>query len=359
VKILLGQGISIFIILLALVALLLYALWGWPNEDAWWTLLEMTYAEIPFGAWIIIVLAFMSFSFSLNTLQKVRDQEKKIEKGLRPLLEAETFVPSHKKQAYSKRLHVTTTQLEQLILTQRKTLQRITNQKAEDQDKLIQERIVQERQRLARELHDSVSQQLFAASMLLSAMVEIEEAQQGEAPKTLLQTEKIVQQAQLEMRALLLHLRPAALHNKTLREGLEELLTELQEKVLFTIRYRLEDVQLSKGAEDHLFRIAQETLSNTLRHAKATEVDILFVERDDLAIFRVQDNGVGFEMTEGKNGSYGLQNVKERAVEIGATCKVVSVPSQGTIVEVKLPIEKSTELIKKGEPKNDTNIISG
>ena len=216
-KILLGQGISIFIILLALVALLLYALWGFPNEDAWWTLLEMTYAEIPFGAWIIIVLAFISFSFSLNTLQKVRDQEKKIEKGLRPLLEAETFVPVNKKQAYSKRLHVTTSQLEQLILTQRKTLQRITNQKAEDQDKLIQERIVQERQRLARELHDSVSQQLFAASMLLSAMVEIEEAQQGEAPKTLLQTEKIVQQAQLEMRALLLHLRPAALHNKTLR----------------------------------------------------------------------------------------------------------------------------------------------
>ena len=97
------------------------------------------------------------------------------------------------------------------------------------------------------------------------------------------------------MRALLLHLRPAALHNKTLKEGLEELLTELQEKVFFTIRYRLEDVPLSKGAEDHLFRIAQETLSNTLRHAKATEVDILFVERDNLAIFRVQDNGVGFE----------------------------------------------------------------
>ena len=85
-KILLGQGISIFIILLTLAALLLYALWGWPNEDAWWTLLEMTYAEIPFGAWIIIVLAFMSFSFSLNTLQKVRDQEKKIETRVKTII---------------------------------------------------------------------------------------------------------------------------------------------------------------------------------------------------------------------------------------------------------------------------------
>jgi len=339
-KIFLGQGFSIFIILLTLATLLLYAIWGWPNEEAWWLLLEMKYAQIPFGAWVIIVLAFISFSFSSNTLQKVRDQEKKIEKSLRPLLDAETFVPNKKKYTYSKRMHVTANQLEQLILTQRKTLQRITNEKAEAQDKIIQERIVQERQRLARELHDSVSQQLFAASMLLSTMVEIEVAQNGEAPKTLMQTEKIVQQAQLEMRALLLHLRPAALHDKTLKEGLEELLVELQEKVFFTIRYRLEEVSLSKGAEDHLFRIAQETLSNTLRHSKATEVDLLFVERDGLAIFRVQDNGVGFEMGEGKNGSYGIQSVRERAVEIGAICKVVSVPSQGTIVEVKLPIEK-------------------
>ncbi|MBD7944684.1 MULTISPECIES: sensor histidine kinase [Psychrobacillus] len=338
-RIFLGQGISIFTYLVIIIALLLYVIWGWPNEEAWLSLLETTYAQIPFGVWIVFVLAFISFGFSLNTLQKVRSQEKKIETSLRPLL-AETFEPSKKKYTQTKRMQATVTQLEQLILTQRKTLQRITNEKAETQDRIIQERLVQERQRLARELHDSVSQQLFAASMLLSTMVEIEEAKNGEVPKTLMQTEKIVQQAQLEMRALLLHLRPAALHNKTLKEGLEELLQELQEKVFFTIRYRLEEVSLSKGAEDHLFRIAQETLSNTLRHAKATEVDILFVERDNLAIFRVQDNGVGFEVGEGKNGSYGIQSVRERAVEIGATCKVVSVPSQGTIVEVKLPIEK-------------------
>ena len=350
-KILLGQGISLFFYLVSIIVLLLYVVWGWPNDEAWWSLLNQTYAQIPLGVWIIIVLAFISFGFSLNTLQKVRGQEKKIETSLRPLL-AETFETSKKKYTQTKRMQATVTQLEQLILTQRKTLQRITNEKAETQDRIIQERLVQERQRLARELHDSVSQQLFAASMLLSTMVEIEESKNGEVPKTLMQTEKIVQQAQLEMRALLLHLRPAALHNKTLKEGLEELLQELQEKVFFTIHYRLEEVSLSKGAEDHLFRIAQETLSNTLRHAKATEVDILFVERDNLAIFRVQDNGVGFEVGEGKNGSYGIQSVRERAVEIGATCKVVSVPSQGTIVEVKLPIERPVvQPVKKKKKK--------
>ena len=150
----------------------------------------------------------------------------------------------------------------------------------------------------------------------------------------------------------LLHLRPAALHNKSLAQGLEELLFELQQKVHFTIRFRLEDISLSKGAEDHLFRIAQETLSNTLRHANATEVDILFVERDGLAIFRVQDNGIGFMNDEGKTGSYGLYHIQERAVEMGGTSKVVSVPSQGTIVEVKVPVEKGLEI-------DDTNRTRG
>ena len=360
-KIFLGQGISIFLYFLLLIIGVLYVIWGWPNEEAWWSLLRDTYAEVPFGAWIIIITAIISFLISFNTLQKVRNQEKRIETTLRPLIHPETYKPPKKRITYSKRMHVTAKELETLILTQRKTLQRITDEKAEAQEKIIQEQIIQERQRLARELHDSVSQQLFAASMLLSTMVEIEEAKNGEAPKTLMQTEKIVQQAQLEMRALLLHLRPAALHNKTLKEGLEELLQELQAKVLFTIRYRLEEVPLSKGAEDHLFRIAQETLSNTLRHAKATELDVLFVERDNLAIFRVQDNGVGFETGEGKNGSYGIQSVRERAVEIGGTCKVVSVPSQGTIVEVKIPI--STEVnslsVSEEEARNDPNTISG
>ena len=62
----------------------------------------------------------------------------------------------------------------------------------------------------------------------------------------------------------------------------------------------------------------------------------------------MQDNGIGFKESDGQGGSYGLQIVKERAIEVGGTCKIVSVPSQGTIVEVKLPIQKG------GVP-NDTN----
>ena len=228
-------------------------------------------------------------------------------------------------------------EVEALLTTQRKSLHRITNERIELEDEKIQEKIIIERQRLARELHDSVSQQLFAASMMLSALSEQQTAQ----PKTVEQIEKIVQQAQLEMRALLLHLRPVALRDKTLAQGLRELIIELEQKVNVLISYQLEEIILSKAQEDHLFRIAQEAISNTLRHAKATEIELLFIMRSDRAILRIQDNGVGFKAEERaqKTTSYGLQNMVDRAIEIGCVCKIVSVPGDGTIVEVQIPLE--------------------
>jgi two-component system vancomycin resistance sensor histidine kinase VraS/NarL family two-component system sensor histidine kinase LiaS len=290
---------------------------------------------------------------AISITQLARKRERAIDKYMQSVLTADQQSGNIKVPMVSSKLKKSLSEVSMLIATQKKSLLRMSDERAEGEDKRIQERIIQERQRLARELHDSVSQQLFAASMLLSSMTEQQENDAEEIPKPLAQAEKIVQQAQLEMRALLLHLRPAALHNKTLAQGLEELLFELQQKVHFTIRFRLEDVALSKGAEDHLFRIAQETLSNTLRHANASEVDILFVERDGLAIFRVQDNGVGFmKDDDGNAGSYGLHHIQERAIEMGGTSKIVSVPSQGTIIEVKVPVEKGVEV-------DDTNRPSG
>lgn len=163
--------------------------------------------------------------------------------------------------------------------------------------------------------------------MLLSSITERDE-DFGASKTTLTQVEKIVQQAQLEMRALLLHLRPIALRNNTLAQGLTELIQELQQKVYFNIVYQIEEIVLSKAEEDHLFRIAQEALSNTLRHAKATEVELLLIARDNVGILRIQDNGQGFNMEEDKNTSYGLKNIAERAVEIGCTYKIVSVPGK-------------------------------
>ncbi|WHY78717.1 sensor histidine kinase [Neobacillus sp. WH10] len=231
---------------------------------------------------------------------------------------------------------------------QAKLSQRLATEKVEDQEERIQEIIEQERNRLARELHDSVSQQLFAASMMMSAINETkQQSETDREAKQLKLVEEMIHQSQLEMRALLLHLRPVALKNKTLQEGIEELLIELSQKVTMDIKWKVEAFPLDKGVEDHLFRILQESVSNTLRHSKASKLEVLMVKRDDLVILRIVDDGIGFEVNEMKAGSYGMQNMHERAVEVGATLKVISVKNKGTRLEVKVPV------MVNGEGAND------
>ncbi|QOR66980.1 sensor histidine kinase [Cytobacillus suaedae] len=224
------------------------------------------------------------------------------------------------------------------MLDQVKLSQKLANVKAEEQEKRIQEIVSQERNRLARELHDSVSQQLFAASMVMSAITETKPDPENAETKRLKMVEEMIHQSQLEMRALLLHLRPVALKGKSLQEGMKELLTELSQKVTMGITWKIEDTQLDKGVEDHLFRILQESVSNTLRHAKASNLEVILIMRDGMAILRVVDDGKGFDVEESKSGSYGMQNMYERALEIGGTLKVVSVKDKGTRLEVKVPM---------------------
>ncbi len=234
------------------------------------------------------------------------------------------------------------------IAEQTRHAQRLATEKVEDQETRIQEIIEQERNRLARELHDSVSQQLFAASMMMSAINETRQvSEETNETKQLKMVEAMIHQSQLEMRALLLHLRPVALKNKSLQEGIEELLIELSQKVEMEIKWKVEDFPLDKGVEDHLFRILQESVSNTLRHAKAAKLDVLLIKREDLVIMRVVDDGVGFEAEEEKAGSYGMQNMNERAFEIGGTLKIISVKNKGTRLEVKVPV------MVNGEDTND------
>ena len=95
---------------------------------------------------------------------------------------------------------------------------------------------------------------------------------------------------------------------------------------------------MDKGVEDQLFRIVQESLSNTLRHSKATSLEVYLVRREGMVIMIVSDDGVGFDVEQSKTGSYGLQNMHERALEVGGTFKIVSVKNKGTRLEVKVPI---------------------
>jgi len=268
---------------------------------------------------------FLSIEHSLHLLEEGKQMEVKE----RPVI-SEMQLIAHRIEKIGKQMS-----------EQAKLSQRLATEKVEDLEERIQEIIEQERNRLARELHDSVSQQLFAASMMMSAINETKQQTDSEhdrEAKQLKLVEEMIHQSQLEMRALLLHLRPVALKNKTLQEGIEELLIELSQKVEMDIKWKTEAFPLDKGVEDHLFRILQESLSNALRHSKANKLEVLMIKRDDLVILRIVDDGIGFDVNEMKAGSYGMQNMHERAVEVGGTLKVVSVKNQGTRLEVKVPV---------------------
>ena len=200
--------------------------------------------------------------------------------------------------------------------------------------------VIEERQRLARELHDAVSQQLFAISMTATAVSRTIEKDGERARRQVQLIEEMAAVAQSEMRALLLHLRPVHLDGKNLAQALELLVNELKVKVPMDIVVEVDSsIVFYPRAEDHLFRIAQEALSNTLRHAKATKMLIRLEREGNMARLSLTDNGVGFDLEEKKQASYGLLTMEERIHDLGGSIHVQSSPGEGTSIEMRLPLD--------------------
>lgn len=232
------------------------------------------------------------------------------------------------------------------------SLQRLSTNNAQLTEKARFSAVIEERQRLARDLHDAVSQQLFAISMTATAVGRTLDKDFKKAERQIHLIEEMASVAQSEMRALLLHLRPVHLEGKRLAQGLLELLLELQAKVPIEIAWEMdEDIQLPKGIEDHLFRIVQEALSNTLRHSKASRMEIKLQRPGDFIRLSVRDNGVGFVLDEAKHASYGLVSMRERVNEVGGSINVITAPNMGTRIEIRIPLvsEATREETEKGE----------
>lgn len=229
------------------------------------------------------------------------------------------------------------------------SLQRLSNNNAQLAEKARYSAIVEERQRLARDLHDAVSQQLFAISMTATAVGRIIDKDVEKATRQIHLIEEMASVAQSEMRALLLHLRPVHLEGKRLAQGLRDLIAELQAKVQVEIALEMdEELQLQKGIEDHLFRIVQEALSNALRHSRASRLEIrLFVASDSIRL-AVRDNGVGFDPDEVKHASYGLVSIRERVNELGGSLNIVTAPGRGTRLEIRIPFTMETKEDENG-----------
>ena len=328
---------GIFISLLLFILITIGYLIVFPIAD-WSELWQRQVLDIPFIISIPSISIAVGILFGIFSGLSWRRQLQAVDQLLHELEEGRTVEPKEQNgyielESISRRV----VKIQKQMNEQVKLSQKLATERAEGQESQIQAIISQERNRLARELHDSVSQQLFAASMMMSAINETKSNQDDRETKQLKLVEEMIHQSQLEMRALLLHLRPVALKGKSLQVGMKELLQELSQKVSMTISWKIEELSLDKGVEDHLFRILQESVSNTLRHSKASKLEVLLIERDDFIILRVVDDGIGFDVEKRKAGSYGLQNIYERALEIGGAIKIISIPKKGTRLEVKIP----------------------
>lgn len=224
-------------------------------------------------------------------------------------------------------------------------LQRMADEKATLSKQAKHAAVIEERQRLARDLHDAVSQQLFALTMLASAAERTVHQNPVLAAGQLNELAEISLKAQGEMRALLLHLKPVHLNNETLEEGIKKLIHELSSKT--SMKFDVEIGELNNippGVEEHVFRLCQESLSNVLRHSQATVLKLRLNNLGNVIHLKVFDNGLGFDILNEKIASYGLKSMKERCEEIGGKWSLTSKQGQGTAIDIRIPFKNGVDM---------------
>ncbi len=200
--------------------------------------------------------------------------------------------------------------------------------------------VIEERQRLARDLHDAVSQQLFAITMMSEAIIKQIDQHPELAKEQLQDVVEAAYHSQAEMRALLLHLRPVYLSGKTLADGVESLIKELEAKSNLTFEVKIsQGLELPEIIEEHVFRMIQEGFSNILRHANATVIKLSIIQQSNELNVKLQDNGDGFEIDEHFNkSSLGLKTMRERSEELGGICTIRSNVNEGTMITIRIPL---------------------
>lgn len=209
---------------------------------------------------------------------------------------------------------------------------------------------LEERQRLARDLHDSVTQMLTSLNMIAQTLAAAWRRDPAEGERRTERLAELSRSALAEMRALLRELRPApAPSNVQTSEILIAGIVQLRLHGLGAALQRLAKespvVRLELGAwepqafevEEALFRVAQEALSNALRHARARQVRISAVVDGPATRLRIKDDGQGFDPAAVRPGGMGMSSMRERMEALGGSLRIETAPGKGTLVEAALP----------------------
>jgi nitrate/nitrite-specific signal transduction histidine kinase len=195
--------------------------------------------------------------------------------------------------------------------------------------------ITAERNRLARELHDAVTQTLFSANLIADVIPRIWKRNPEEGLQNLEELRQLTRGALAEMRTMLLEMRPESLEQADIKSLLTQLADAFIGRVRVPVSLVIEgDCELTHEVKIVFYRVAQEALNNIAKHSGARQVDIHLECQPGQLNLCIQDDGLGFELDSLPPGHMGIAIMRERANSIGASLKIESQPGQGTTVEL-------------------------
>jgi PAS domain S-box-containing protein len=204
---------------------------------------------------------------------------------------------------------------------------------------------LEERQRLAREMHDVISQTLFSASIKAETLPFLLEIDDKEAINNhIIELQKLTRGALAEMRTMLMELRPSTIINTDLSSLLQHMVDGLGGRITAKINFNSKGSGLlPPDVQTAIFRISQEALNNIVKHSKAQLVEITYIKEKRKVILEISDNGCGFQSSRILSEHMGVKIMKERADSVGASFKLSSKPKVGTSIKL------TWEELQKGE----------
>jgi signal transduction histidine kinase len=204
--------------------------------------------------------------------------------------------------------------------------------------KAKQAAVMEERQRLARELHDSVTQSLYSLTFMADGLRGLAEQQAWEqVQQQLAFMQDISQQALKEMRLLIYELTPSSIEQQGLVKMLQQRLSYVEQHAGMKTQLKIEgEIHLPLSMQISIYRIAQEALNNIIKHAHAKHVEVLLSSRQERLLIQIKDDGTGFDLALIPSGGMGLNNMAEHVNQLGGTLKIASSLGKGAVITFEL-----------------------
>ncbi len=235
---------------------------------------------------------------------------------------------------------------EEELAVYRLNLEELVNQRTaeleEAQEKLLQQTqeraTLEERSRIARDLHDAVTQTIYSAALISEALPAVWERNPDEGRRNLAKLRQLTRGALAELRTLLFELRPESLAAAELETLVQQLSDAFTSRTRIPVAIQVDATGQPPGdVKTTLYRITQETFNNIAKHAAAEQVIVSLRQSPDQVILTIQDDGLGFDPAETNAENLGLTIMRERAERIQANLEISSRPGQGTSISVTWP----------------------